>query len=217
MQDKLRSYMDSLFQDAPETHRAVELKEEILQNLTDKYNDLIAEGKNEEAAYNIAVAGIGDISELIENLKEDVHMPQRYPDEVLQKSKQRSAILVSIAVALYILCVVPCILAGDSVKGPIVMFLMIAVATGLLIFNHMTRIKPEMSDGTVVEEFKEWKAKNSNQRQVYKAISGAIWAVTVAVYFLISFGTMAWYITWVIFLIAAAVDSIVKAIFDLKK
>ena len=47
------------------------MKEEILQNLTEKYNDLLSDGKSEVAAYNIAVAGIGDISELIEELKRE--------------------------------------------------------------------------------------------------------------------------------------------------
>lgn len=35
--------------------KAVEVKEEILQNIVDKYHDLVAEGKSEEAAYNIAL------------------------------------------------------------------------------------------------------------------------------------------------------------------
>ena len=45
MNEKLRRYIDDLFANAPSTVRAVELKEELYQNLTDKYNDLIAEGK----------------------------------------------------------------------------------------------------------------------------------------------------------------------------
>ena len=61
MNEKLRHYIDDLFANAPSTVRAVELKEEMYQNLMDKYNDLINEGKSEESAYNIAVASIGDV------------------------------------------------------------------------------------------------------------------------------------------------------------
>lgn len=50
MENKLRAYMDHLFQDVPNTKKAVEVKEEILQNIVDKYHDLVAEGKSEEAA-----------------------------------------------------------------------------------------------------------------------------------------------------------------------
>ena len=49
MENKLRAYMDHLFQDVPNTKKAVEVKEEILQNIVDKYHDLVAEGKSEEA------------------------------------------------------------------------------------------------------------------------------------------------------------------------
>ena len=75
MEDKLRAHMDHLFREVPLTKKSVELKEEILQNLVDKYHDLIAEGKSEEAAYNIAVASVGDISELLDSLKEESAAP----------------------------------------------------------------------------------------------------------------------------------------------
>lgn len=38
MENKLRAYMDHLFQDVPNTKKAVEVKEEILQNIVDKYH-----------------------------------------------------------------------------------------------------------------------------------------------------------------------------------
>ena len=59
MEDKLRAYMDEVFKDISPTKKSVELKEEILQNLIDKYHDLINEGKSPEAAYNISIASIG--------------------------------------------------------------------------------------------------------------------------------------------------------------
>jgi hypothetical protein len=60
MEDKLRRYVDGLFARTVPTKKAVELKEEMIQNLEDKYKDLISEGKTPEAAYNVAVAGIGE-------------------------------------------------------------------------------------------------------------------------------------------------------------
>lgn len=216
MQDKLRNYMDSLFEDAPKTKRVVELKEEILQNLIDKYNDLLMEGKSEEAAYNIAVASVGDVSGLIQDLKTAESPWRQTSEEELERGRKRSALFVSIAVALYILCIIPVILTEDVV-GVILMFVMAAVATALLIYNSMTKVKYNKTDDTVVEEFKEWKADNKAHRQAYNAVSSAVWTLTVALYFIISFTTMAWHITWIIFLIAAAVTSIIKAFFDLRK
>lgn len=81
MENKLRAYMDHLFQDVPNTKKAVEVKEEILQNIVDKYHDLVAEGKSEEAAYNIAIASIGDLDELLASLKDSSQMPNQMDSE----------------------------------------------------------------------------------------------------------------------------------------
>ncbi len=211
MRDRLRGYVESLFIDAPRTKKTVELKEEILQNLYDKYDDLLREGKTEEAAYNIAVAGVGDISPLLEELERserayDAQNP--YPE-----ARKRSAIMVAAAVAMYILAVIPCLIWEEG--GVIPMFIVIALATALLIYNGMTRPRYISRDDTVVENFKEWKTHNSNRHQVYKALSSALWSITVVVYFLVSFGMGAWHISWVIFLISSAINSVLRAIFDL--
>ena len=72
-------------------------------------------------------------------------------------------------------------------------------------------------DGTIMEEFKEWKASQDEKKKARKSINSAMWAVIVVLYFLISFSTGAWYITWVIFLVGVAVENIIKAIFDLRE
>ena len=46
-------------------------------------------------------------------------------------------------------------------------------------------------------------------------MNSLIWAIGLAVYFIISFATMAWYVTWVIFPIIAAIQGLVRAILDL--
>ena len=49
------------------------------------------------------------------------------------------------------------------------------------------------------------------------AIRSAIWTITVAIYIIISFTTGAWHLTWVIFLVAAAVQAVINAGFTMKK
>lgn len=65
MRDKLKTYIDYLFAGAPQTAATAETKAEILQNTLDKYDDLIAEGKTPEAAYSLAVSGIGDLGDFL--------------------------------------------------------------------------------------------------------------------------------------------------------
>lgn len=71
MKEKLKDYIEMIFADAPDCLRTRELKEEMYANVCDKYDDLISEGKGEAAAYNISVASIGDISELIDSIKKE--------------------------------------------------------------------------------------------------------------------------------------------------
>ena len=61
MRERLAAYVDLLFAGNPE---AEDVKQEILQNTLDKYDDLVAGGRSPEAAYSLAISGIGDLSEL---------------------------------------------------------------------------------------------------------------------------------------------------------
>ncbi len=212
MNQKLRTYIESLFVDAPKNKKTVELKEEMVQNLIDKYNDLISEGKSEDAAYNIAVASVGDISDLINELNKGTSASS----ELEEKERRRSALLTAISVGIYILSIIPVLIWQDE-TGVILMFTLAAVATVIIVYNAMTKPKYHKLDDTLVEEFKEWKASSNESDKMLKAISGSLWLLTVAIYIVISFLTGAWHITWIIFLIAGAVNTIIKALFDLKK
>lgn len=222
MEDKLRAYMDHLFRDVKPTRKSVELKEEILQNLVDKYHDLLAEGKTEEAAYNIAVASIGDMDELLLGIQREHREASPISEEQIERSRKKSAILISVAVMLYILCLLPPILLTGSGfcedrLAPALMFTMIALATGLLIYNNLSRPRYYKADDSIVDDFREWQQQTESSKRAFRAISSALWALIVVIYIIISFWTMAWHITWVIFLIGVAIEGIIKAIFELRK
>lgn len=68
MYEKLQKRVDYLFKNAPDTKRAEELKEELMANLIDRYNDLTAGGKSEDEAIEITIEGIGDVNELIRSI-----------------------------------------------------------------------------------------------------------------------------------------------------
>ena len=67
MREQIKVYVDGLFKDAALTIRNAEVQQEILQHTLDRYDDLIAAGKSEQEAYDEAVGGIGDVSELYEH------------------------------------------------------------------------------------------------------------------------------------------------------
>lgn len=213
MNERLRNFIETLFEDAPKTKEAVELKEEMIQNLIDKYEDLISQGKSSESAYNIVTASVGNIDELVEQLtKPDNH--DHYQKEAI-KARKINAILTTAAIVLYIFSIIPVLWLQDE-RGIILMFVIAAIATGMIVYGNLSKPKYLKKEGTVVEEFKEWQQNDPKNKQLYKAINSAMWSLIVVIYFVVSFFTGAWYITWIIFLIGGAIESIIKAIFEMK-
>ena len=212
MIQQIRIYVNELFADAPQTKKAAELKEEVCSNLIDKYVDLTGRGMSEEEAYKAAIASIGDIDELFKMLEQEDEDPA---------SRRKNALLVSIAVMLYIISVVPLFIANtvgyDVELGLVAMLAICAVATGLLVFNYMTRPKYRRLDDTMVEEFKEWKQQRKKDNGTFGAISGALWTIIVAIYFLISFGFGIWHVSWIVFLIGIAIQQIIRAVMQLNR
>ena len=221
MEDKLRRFIEGLFEDTKPTKKAVELKEEMIQNLEDKYKDLIAEGKTPEAAFNIAVAGIGDVSVLIRQLDEGFRSEPE--QEKFEKARRKSAMLTAIAVMMYILSVLPIPIfhaldiGNTDLIGIPIFILMVAGATGLLIYNHMTKPKYYKEEDTMVEEFKEWQADTKDQKQMRGAISSALWSLIVVLYFIISFTTRAWHVSWIIFVVGGLVESLINIFFAMQR
>ena len=66
MRDQLIQYVRLLFAGTPDSY---DMQQEILQNTLDRYDDLIAQGKAPEAAYRLAISGIGDINEIVGNVQ----------------------------------------------------------------------------------------------------------------------------------------------------
>ncbi|MEA5060244.1 MAG: permease prefix domain 1-containing protein [Candidatus Pelethousia sp.] len=216
MEAKLRAYVETLFEQAPKTRKAYELKEEMIQNLVEKYHGLCDEGKGQEAAYNIAINSIGDTSELIAGLSETIS--PLTPEET--KLKNRYAGLTALAVVLYIVSLIPLIalsVIGREILGLSIMLAFVAAATGLFIYISMTKPRYRKAEDTMVEEFKEWKSSRDSRNEVLKSISSAMWMLIVVLYFVLSFGTGAWHITWIVFLIGVALQQIIRAIFLLRK
>ena len=218
MEGKLRKYIDEIFAESAPTKRAIELKEEMIQNLTDKYRDLLSEGKSPEAAYNIAVAGIGDVSGLLKELESDSP-----PPPVDEAARRKSAMLTAIAVMMYILSVLPLIIlenAGvmnaDAIGLPL-LFLMVAGATGLIVYNNMTKPRRNREKDTMVDEFRQWQSDTHRNKSLRGSISAVLWALLLTLYFVLSFATGAWHVTWVLFILGGALEAIINMFVVLRK
>lgn len=124
-----------------------------------------------------------------------------------EEKKKKSALLLAVAIMLYIISVVPPILIDDA-TGPALMFVMIAAATGIIVYRSIVNSKNKRDDG---EE-----KKKEPENPILKAVKSCVWAVAVIIYFVISFLSNAWYITWLVFPITGAITDVIEACFDLK-
>ena len=216
MNDKIKTHVDGLFEGAPQSRKVQELKEELLGNLNSKYDDLIADGFTPDDAYRTVIAGIGDVSELMRQIQNESAFNSNYSPA----DRKKSAVFVAIAVGLYILSPVCVILfggvLGQGVLGVILMFVFVALATGLLIYNSMSSPKYIKEDDTIVEEFKQWKSDNSEKKRIRNSISSIMWTLIVIIYLVFSFYFGAWAYSWIIFIIGFLAEGIIKLIFDLK-
>lgn len=209
MNGKIKNYVDVLFNDVPMTRKAAELKEEILSTMNEHFEAHIDEGKSENQAYTEALADMGDIDTLLESLA-----PERELKPRIEEYRQKKAKNTAIAVMLYIIgvvaqCAPPAICAvfehGNEDKagviGFICMLLFAAVATGLLIYTKMS--VPQDVEPYLVKKKEKFDTSTERGRRL-SAMSKLYWMVVTVIYLGISFWTMAWYITWLIWLIASA-------------
>ncbi len=69
MEDRIRSLVAELFRDAPRSGKTLELRDEMEQNLLDRYNDLISEGHSPDDAFEEVRSSVGDMGELFEEIE----------------------------------------------------------------------------------------------------------------------------------------------------
>lgn len=227
MNSKIRDYINELFRDAPKTKKTLELKEEMITNAEEKLADYIAEGYREEDALVVVINSIGNVEELFHELGNTDEEYARY-NGVSRELQQKKAKYTAISVGLYIFAGAAFFLCGLveeithsffpwSLFGLVLAAIICIIPTVMLVYVSMMMPKYHKREENMVEEYKEWKSDSSRDKEIRKAISSIIWTVTVVIYLFVSFITMMWYITWIIFLIATCVEALVQLLFSLRK
>lgn len=231
MNYKLRDYIENLFENAPRTHKVYDLKDELLMNLNDKYDDLIRAGKSEEEAFKIVTVSIGDIHELLQGIDEIAITKDKKAD------RKKTALIKSVSVSLYILSIAVLILIEevlgiDNSIGVVIMLAITALPTGLLIYHFMSMAKEDKSKQELVEwqddrdnriinlnekteSFEGWKDNKLKKKKIKESISSITWTIITVIYLWSSFALGSWAYSWIIFIIGAAIQSFIKLIIEL--
>lgn len=133
-------------------------------------------------------------------------------NEINEKSangRKRFAILTSIAVCMYILSIVPLIIFDGSDASTAAFFVIIALATMLIVFGALSKPKRHGND--------EFDSVMTSQKKIYKQITGILSGITLCFYLGISFLTGRWDMTWIIWIIYGIVCKIVDLALTLKE
>ena len=231
MKLKLKEYVDGLFVDAegraPGNPRLIELKEEMLLDLSEKYDDLVASGRSPENAYRLAVSGIGDIGELLDAVigkavETDVVADVTPATEIAEIAENVETTAVNET--------------AEAVET--------AVETEKAEANEMVdtaeKSKEASSEETQSEKVQEidlaetHPVKDSEVPGAQKPakptapdrprrsrwcalVCGIIWTLVLGIYLTVSYLTGAWGVTWLIILMGVAADNVTKGIFDLRR
>lgn len=155
-----------------------------------------------------------------------VAIPANEDREKFERKRRSHAARCACAVAMYI-CTPICPIMIQNVYGVGSMFTLAAIATAIFVYDGCVKDKTKYmtveslqkrgisystdSSSDEADEIEESKQKKGSP----DGISSIIWITTFALYFIISFNTQRWDITWILFLIATALDNLVDAIFDL--
>ncbi|MCI9072580.1 MAG: hypothetical protein HFH80_07175 [Lachnospiraceae bacterium] len=227
---RIRKYMDQLFENAPINHRTLELKEELIANALEKYNDLTLRGYGEDEAFQQVVGSLGNVQQLFADMGTDEDYSQAYYLQWAREAQEKKAALTAVSAGLFLLAgavlIISLLLQWYDIKlpyfhGQSLSFLGIGIAllicivpVSMLIYAH--RIQPPVEltgyapGGGVSSETRKRRRKRFNQ--IKGSLEGLMWLLIVIFYFIISFATHAWYITWILFLIGAAVECLLDAL-----
>lgn len=209
MNRKIKNYVDVLFNDVPQTRKAAELKEEILSTLNDHFEAHIAEGKSENQAYTEALAEMGNIDELLSSIAPEQELKPKIDEYRKRAAKNRSiAVMLFVLGAIFITCI-PAVASvfnlGDEDKFAVVGLFLLLVCVGIAvgILTYTNNSVPQDIEPFLVK--KQAKFKEESQTPFWQSFWKLYWLVVTIIYLAVSFATMCWHITWIIWLIAAAV------------
>ena len=145
-----------------------------------------------------------------EKMEEKVEIKKNiYENMTKNQINQKSAEIVSSSILIFIIAI-----AFTGIGITVLRWNPIVVGCSFLILIGwgIIRIVKHYMSIPKLEKTKEEK----RQDKIVKQINDIIDAVGVAIYFIVSFITMAWHITWIIFIVIGLSNEIVKLIFMLK-
>ena len=228
---RIRKYMDQLFENAPVNRRTMELKEELIANALEKYNDLLLRGYSEEEAFQLVAGSIGDVQQLFADMGPNDDYSHAYYLQWAREAQEKKAVLTAISVGLFMLAGAVLVIffllylfnvkviyingQNQNLLGIGISLLICIIPVSLLVYARKIQPPAELADyasSLAVSNAKAKKQRYKRFKQIKGSLEGLMWLLIVIFYFIVSFATRAWYITWIVFLGGAAVECLLDAL-----
>ena len=157
--ETIKTYLENMFRNLPKTNEIKRLKNELLSNMEDRYNELKSEGKRENEAVGVVISEFGNIDELMKemNIKTTADSGKSYPSISIEDAREfiamnkKASHIIATGVGLILLGVSLMIFLFTFIDGNqiynsispdavnaipiIILFLFVAVAVGLFIYS----------------------------------------------------------------------------------
>ena len=159
--ETIKNYLETMFMNLPNTPEVYRAKQELLQMMEDKYQELKDEGKTENEAIGIVISEFGNLDEIAKDLGIEKSVEKSVPEgkilsldeaKAFISDKSHAARKIAVAVMLFIMAFVPTILLDgisqiggnedllDAV-GASLLFVLIAIGVGLTIHTNVRMSK----------------------------------------------------------------------------
>lgn len=198
--ETIKMYLNNMFEALPKSQEVLDIKNELLGHMTDKYNELKNEGKTENEAVGIVISEFGNIDELIKEMGiqpnmepiEKTDIPavdykeaKQYLD--IKKTTGRVVglgvvcILVGVAFLIFLLALsgldyIPLNEDVATVLGVIILLFFIVAAVGMFIMSGAREEKFKYIEDTIMLE----KSAESILKSEYEAFLPTFY-LTVAI------------------------------------
>ena len=236
--EAIRNYVEALFASLPQNADTQRIKDDMLANLEEKYQALLAEGKNPAEVTGIIIASIGSAEDLRKELGFDAAPPQ--PDAAASQPgsgtpapavaqeygryQTRKYAMIAAGVALFILAPFTASFFEDTLHleapGTFLFFAMVAAGVALCIlsgrkddyYRELYGLGRDEDDNEGDNDDSEEKA-----HPVSTLFASIAFPLAAAVYVCIGVFYGFWHPGWVIFLICFAIKTAIAAWEDYRR
>ncbi len=186
--ETIKNYLDNIFSSLPKSAEVIKMKEELLSNMEDKYNELKESGKTENEAIGIVISEFGNIDELVKELgintttREVENIPTITMEEAENYMKDKIKYGKAIAIGVVLCILAPAMLmfthslivdgifgtaiAIDVLEGLsiIPLCILVAIAVGLFIYAGTKLDKYKyLEEDFILPLYVEQRVKNLKQ------------------------------------------------------